>query len=140
MASIMRHVAIKIAMADLEEKKDFYMNTVGMKFCRQSKTRDHVSCHLTDGYMDFTLVAYDEDDDSVEAKYASAGPCIHHTGFETDDLDAAVAEAKAKGYRILGKPETVPVKMTGPGDAVIEFARMGYFQKTVDQGLENDAE
>ena len=90
--------------------------------------------------MDFTLVAYDEDDDSVEAKYASAGPCIHHTGFETDDLDAAVAEAKSKGYRILGKPETVPVKMTGPGDAVIEFARMGYFQKTVDQGLENDAE
>lgn len=136
MATIMRHVAIKIAMADLEEKKNFYINTVGMKFCYQSKTRDHTSCHLTDGYMDFTLVAYDEGDNSVEAKYAAPGAVIHHTGFETDDLDAAVAEAQAKGYKILGSPETVPVKMTGPGDAVIEFARMGYFQKTVDQGLE----
>lgn len=136
MVTTMRHVAVKIALADLEEKKDFYINTVGMKFCRQSKTRDHTSCHLTDGYIDFTLVAYDEDDDSVEAKYVSAGPCIHHTGFETDDLDAAVAKAQAKGYKILGAPGTVPIKMTGPGDVVIEFARTGYFQKTVDQGLE----
>ena len=62
MVTTMRHVAIKIALADLEEKKDFYMDTVGMKFCRQSKTRDHTSCHLTDGYIDFTLVAYDEDE------------------------------------------------------------------------------
>ena len=135
MSTIMRHVAIKIAMDDLEEKKDFYMNTVGMKFCRQSKTRDHISCHLTDGYMDFTLVAYDEGDDSEEAKYAPDGPCVHHTGFETDDLDAAVAEAEARGYRVLGFPGVIPVKMTGPGDAAIEFARTGYFQKTVDQGL-----
>jgi lactoylglutathione lyase len=137
MPTTMRHVAIKIAMVDLEEKKDFYMNTMGMKFCLQSKTRDHISCHLTDGYIDFTLVAYDEDDNSIEAKYASSGPCIHHNGFETDNVDAAVAKAKSKGYSVLGKPETVPVKMTGPGDAVIEFARIGYFQKTVDLGLED---
>jgi len=131
MPAQIRHIAIKVD--DLEKEKAFYQDAFGMKLCRQSKTRDHVSCHLTDGYIDVALVAYDDGDDSVEAKFAPKGPCIHHVGFETDDVDGSVAEMEAEGYRVLSDPGVIPVKMTAPGQAVVEFAHTGYFQKTIAQ-------
>jgi lactoylglutathione lyase len=70
------HLALKVE--DLEKTTDFYQNVFGFWEAETRKTRDHLSRHLTDGNIDFTLIKYDEGADSKEATAAGEGPCIHH--------------------------------------------------------------
>ena len=38
---------------------DFYQQVFGFRDSETKKTRDHVSRHMTDGQIDFTLMKYD---------------------------------------------------------------------------------
>ena len=55
---------------------DFYKEVFGFQDAETRKTRDHVSRHMTDGAIDFTLMKYDEGTQSAESK-ASRRRSVH---------------------------------------------------------------
>ena len=52
------HLALKVD--DLEKTTAFYQQVFGFQEVETARTRDHISRHLTDGRLDFTLIKYDE--------------------------------------------------------------------------------
>ena len=81
MANLIKHIAMRVI--SIEESKQFYETVFGYKHVntvlRKGKHGDHISCHMTDGYMDLTLIHY-ESEDADEANFAGPAPCIHHIG------------------------------------------------------------
>ena len=119
------HIAIKVD--DLEAAGEFYENLLGFTDVRQGVNRDHYSRHMTDGNLDIALVKYESEDSSDEVKAGGLGPCIHHIGFEVEDLDASVKEIKEKGFEIISAPGVVPVKFRAPGGTIAEFAHVHHY-------------
>ncbi|MGZ8212077.1 MAG: VOC family protein, partial [Burkholderiales bacterium] len=78
------HLALKVE--DLEKTTEFYQNVFGFREVETRKTRDHLSRHLTDGAIDFTLIKNDDGTQSAESGASGAGPCIHHFAIEVDDI------------------------------------------------------
>ena len=48
------HLALKVE--DLEKTAEFYEKVFGFREVETRKTRDHLSRHLSDGAIDFTLI------------------------------------------------------------------------------------
>jgi catechol 2,3-dioxygenase-like lactoylglutathione lyase family enzyme len=101
------HIAVKVP--DIDKAKAFYKNLFGFEELKQSKVRDHTSCHLTDGVIDLAIIQYDSED-SPEAGMSGTGPCIHHFGVEVENLDASHDQLKEMGCEILSKPGVLPIK------------------------------
>lgn len=121
------HLALKVE--DLEETTQFYRNVFGFREVVTSKTRDHVSRHLTDGTIDFTLIRYDEGTQSAESKAAGDGPCIHHFAIEVDDVDKYARELKKYGCEVISDPGVIPVKFRAPGGTVAELVPIGRYKR-----------
>jgi lactoylglutathione lyase len=105
MPNFIKHIAFKVE--DVEKGRAFYENVFGYRHVntvlRKGKNGDHVSHHLTDGYMDLTLIHY-ESSSADQADFAGPAPCIHHIGMEAEDLDAFIEQIKANGGEILTAP------------------------------------
>lgn len=121
------HLALKVD--DLEKTTRFYQEVFGFREAETRKTRDHLSRHLTDGSIDFTLIKYDEGADSKEATAAGEGPCIHHFAVEVDDIEQCAAEVRKRGCEIISDPGVVPVKFRAPGGTVAEIVPVGRYRK-----------
>jgi len=125
MPNMIKHIAMRVI--DIEESKKFYESVFQYKHVntvlRKGKHGDHISCHMTDGYMDLTLIHY-ESDDADEANFAGPAPCIHHIGMEVEDLDAFIKGVKDSGGEILTEPGHLPVKFRSPGGPVAEVVPM----------------
>lgn len=120
------HIAVRVD--DIKEARDFYEGILGFEEIRTDlKNRDHTSCHLTDGHIDLSLLQYDKGSKSKEALAAGEKPCIHHIGFEVDDLEKGIDELKERGYEIITDPGVIPVKFFAPGGTVAEIAPTGRF-------------
>ena len=106
MPNFIKHIAFKVENVDTE--RAFYENVFGYTHVntvrRKGKTGDHISHHMTDGYMDLTLIHY-EASNADEADFAGPAPCIHHIGMEVEDLDAFIALIKKNGGEILTAPD-----------------------------------
>ncbi len=122
------HLALKVD--DLEKATEFYEKVFGFKEVETRKTRDHLSRHLTDGALDFTLIKYDAGTQSAESKAAGEGPCIHHFAVEVDDLEQATRQIKDYGCEIISDPGVIPVKFRAPGGTVAEIVPAGRYQKS----------
>ena len=79
------HLALKVE--DLEKTTEFYQKVFGFREVETRKTRDHLSRHLTDGALDFTLIKYDEGTEAAESKASGDGPCIHHFAIEVENIE-----------------------------------------------------
>jgi len=123
------HLALKVD--DLDKTTEFYEKVFGFKEVVTSKTRDHVSRHLSDGAIDFTLIKYDAGTQSAESKAAGEGPCIHHFAVEVEDLKASEAQIKSYGCEIISDPGVIPIKFRAPGGTVAELVPVGRYQKPV---------
>ena len=121
------HLALKVE--DLEKTTEFYQNVFGFREVETRKTRDHLSRHLTDGAIDFTLIKYDEGTQSAESKAAGEGPCIHHFAIEVDDLEAYSKQLRQYGCDIISDPGVIPVKFRAPGGTVAELVPTGRYKK-----------
>jgi lactoylglutathione lyase len=121
------HLALKVE--NLEESTKFYQNVFGFREVETRKTRDHISRHMTDGQLDFTLMKYDEGANSAESLAAGEKPCIHHFAIEVDDLDARAAELKQYGCEIISDPGVIPVKFRGPDGIVAEIVPAERYEK-----------
>jgi lactoylglutathione lyase len=121
------HLALKVE--DLEKTTEFYQKVFGFREVETRKTRDHLSRHLTDGALDFTLIKYDEDTQSAESKASGEGPCIHHFAIEVEDVEQYAREIRNYGCEIISDPGVIPVKFRAPGGTVAEIVPVSRYQK-----------
>ncbi|HSN41612.1 MAG TPA: VOC family protein [Burkholderiales bacterium] len=121
------HLALKVD--DLEKTTEFYQKVFGFWEAETRKTRDHLSRHLTDGTLDFTLIKYDEGTQSAESRASGEGPCIHHFAIEVDDVEKYTAEIRGQGCEIISDPGVIPVKFRAPGGTTAEIVPVGRYKK-----------
>ncbi len=122
------HLALKVE--DLEKTTEFYQKVFGFEEVETKKTRDHVSRHLTDGDLDFTLIKYDAGTQSAESRASGAGPCIHHFAIEVEDIEKYAEEIKKYGCTIISDPGVIPVKFRAPGGTTAEIVPVGRYKRT----------
>ncbi len=122
------HLALKVE--DLEKTTAFYQKVFGFEEVETKKTRDHISRHLTDGDLDFTLIKYDAGTQSAESKASGAGPCIHHFAIEVEDVEKYTAEIRKHGCTIISDPGVIPVKFRAPGGTTAEIVPVGRYKRT----------
>jgi lactoylglutathione lyase len=120
------HLALKVE--DLERTTEFYQKVFGFKEVETRKTRDHLSRHLTDGTLDFTLIKYDAGTESAESRAAGEGPCIHHFAVEVEDLKEAEHRIRSYGCEIISDSGVIPVKFRAPGGTVAELVPVGRYK------------
>jgi lactoylglutathione lyase len=121
------HLSLKVD--DVQRSGDFYQQVFGFRDSETKKTRDHVSRHMTDGQIDFTLMKYDEGTDSAESKASGEGPCIHHFAIEVEDLRKSTAEIRERGCELVSDPGVIPVKFRAPGGTIAELVPLGRYKR-----------
>ena len=121
------HLALKVD--DLEKTTEFYQKVFGFREVETRKTRDHVSRHMTDGQIDFTLMKYDAGTQSAESKAAGEGPCIHHFAIEVEDIERATSQIKSYGSEVVSDPGVIPVKFRAPGGTIAELVPQGRYKR-----------
>jgi predicted enzyme related to lactoylglutathione lyase len=121
------HLSLKVD--DVRKTGDFYQKVFGFRDSVTKKTRDHVSRHMTDGEIDFTLMQYDAGTRSKESKAAGEGPCIHHFAIEVSDLGRATEQIKSYGSEIVSDPGVIPVKFRAPGGTIAELVPVGRYKR-----------
>ena len=124
-----RIVHISLKVDDVKRTGDFYQEVFGFQDSETRKTRDHLSRHMTDGDIDFTLMKYDEGTQSAESKASGDGPCIHHFAIEVKDMARATEEIKKYGSRIVSDPGVIPVKFKAPGGTTAELVPVGRYKR-----------
>ena len=123
-----RIVHISLKVDDVKATGDFYQEVFGFVDAETRKTRDHVSRHMSDGVIDFTLMKYDAGTQSAESKAAGDGPCIHHFAIEVPDIAVATAAIRGRGCTIVSDPGVIPVKFRAPGGTVAELVPVGRYK------------
>ena len=126
------HLALKVE--DLDKTTEFYQKVFGFREVETRKTSDHLSRHLTDGALDFTLIKYDEGTESAESRASGEGPCIHHFAIEVENLEERAAELLKYGCEIISEPGVIPVKFRAPGGTVAELVPVGRYKKPDSAG------
>lgn len=121
------HLALKVE--NLEKATEFYKKVFGFQEVETNKTRDHISRHMTDGQLDFTLMKYDEGTRSAESLAAGEKPCIHHFAIEVDDVAGCTAGLKKYGCEIVSDPGVIPVKFRAPDGIVAEIVPAKRYKK-----------
>jgi len=129
-----RIVHISLKVDDVKRTGDFYQQVFGFQDAETRKTRDHLSRHMTDGQIDFTLMKYDAGTQSAESRAAGDGPCIHHFAIEVDDIEGATREIKARGCQVVSDPGVIPVKFRAPGGTVAELVPVGRYKNQAAAG------
>jgi lactoylglutathione lyase len=124
-----RIVHLSLKVDDVQGTGDFYHDVFGFQDAETRKTRDHLSRHMTEGHIDFTLMKYDAGTRSKESRASGDGPCIHHFAIEVDDLEKAAAEIRARGCEVVSDPGVVPVKFRAPGGTVAELVPQGRYKR-----------
>jgi lactoylglutathione lyase len=124
-----RIVHISLKVDDVNRTGNFYQDVFGFQDSETKKTRDHVSRHMTDGQIDFTLMKYDAGTQSAESKAAGDGPCIHHFAIEVPDIERATREIKARGCEVVSDPGVIPVKFRAPGGTIAELVPVGRYKQ-----------
>ena len=124
-----RIVHISLKVDDVLGTGDFYNQVFGFQDAETRKTRDHLSRHMTDGQIDFTLMKYDAGTQSAESKAAGDGPCIHHFAIEVPDIEQSTRAIRARGCEVVSDAGVIPVKFRAPGGTVCELVPKGRYQK-----------
>jgi len=124
-----RIVHISLKVDDVSRTGDFYRNVFGFVDAETKRTRDHVSRHMSDGVIDFTLMKYDAGTRSAESRAAGDGPCIHHFAIEVLDVVKATEAIRARGCEIVSDPGVLPVKFRAPGGTVAELVPIGRYKR-----------
>ena len=124
------HLAIKVE--DLEQATKFYEDVFGFQQLSTNRNGQHVSRHMTDGYIDLALMVYDSEN-APEAQLSGKGPCIHHFGIEVDDRESYEEKIKANGGKILSPPGAGALKFRSPDGTVAEIVVAGRYEKKKEQ-------
>jgi lactoylglutathione lyase len=124
-----RIVHISLKVDDVQRTGDFYHDVFGFLDAETRKTRDHLSRHMSDGSIDFTMMKYDAGTQSKESKAAGDGPCIHHFAIEVADVASATVQIRKWGCEIVSDAGVIPVKFRAPGGTVAELVPIGRYKR-----------
>jgi len=96
---------IGVAVSSIDEYIGFFRDVLGLEFTGTEDVADQKVrvAFLKVGESRVELIEPTRDDSPVR-KYLDANegkPRIHHVAYEVDDLEAALAEVKAKGIRLI---------------------------------------
>ncbi len=101
---------IGIAVADLETGRGFWEGALGMRAGGEEVVAGEgvKVAFLDGGYgpegVHLELLEGLGPDSPISRFVAKRGPGIHHLCFEVEDLDQALAQAEARGYRRIKDP------------------------------------
>jgi len=123
-----RIVHISLKVDDVKRTGDFYHDVFGFEDAETRKTRDHLSRHMSDGNIDFTMMKYDEGTRSKESTASGEGPCIHHFAIEVPDVAKTTEALRKHGCEIVSDPGVIPVKFRAPGGTVAELVPLGRYK------------
>jgi predicted enzyme related to lactoylglutathione lyase len=124
-----RIVHISLKVDDVKRTGDFYHDVFGFLDAETRKTRDHLSRHMSDGNIDFTMMKYDAGTTSKESKASGEGPCIHHFAIEVPDLEKSTRQLRDHGCEIVSDPGVIPVKFRAPGGTIAELVPIGRYKR-----------
>jgi methylmalonyl-CoA/ethylmalonyl-CoA epimerase len=112
---------VGIAVEDLDESLKFYSGLLGLELkgtetVAEQKVRT-AFLPLGDGSgTEIELLESTDPEGPIGKFIASKGPGIQHLAFRVDDIDAALAELKAAGFRLIDEKPRY-----GAGGARIAF-------------------
>ena len=101
MKAVLDHVGI--AVSQLDEALAFYRDGLGLEVSWvEDVASQHVRAHfVTTGSTSLELLEATADDSPIAKFVTRRGPGLHHITLRVDDLDAALAELKARGVRLI---------------------------------------
>jgi methylmalonyl-CoA/ethylmalonyl-CoA epimerase len=91
------------AVRDIEEAVAFYSATFDItEWERIAMPERHMSVAATRvGDMLLELIAPTSEEAAFAKYLRERGPSIHHVAYRVDDIDAALADVKARGVRLI---------------------------------------
>ena len=94
---------IAIAVTDLEEARSTYAQLLGVEPSEIETVADQLVrvCFFRVGESKIELISPLPDNKGVSAFLAKRGSGLHHICLEVDDLDAALAEYRQAGLRLI---------------------------------------
>lgn len=94
---------IGIAVNSIEEAKGFYEDVLGLKCYAVEEVADQKvkTAFFKIGEVKLELLEPTAEDSPVAKFIAKRGQGIHHIAFASENTDAALAEAKEKGVRLI---------------------------------------
>jgi len=92
---------VGIAVTSITEALPFYRDVLGMSPGRSESADGAKIVSLHFGPVDVELLEPSDPASPVAKFLAKRGPGIHHVCYRVPDLDAALARARAAGYRLV---------------------------------------
>jgi methylmalonyl-CoA/ethylmalonyl-CoA epimerase len=94
---------VGVVVRDLEQAYGFWRDVLGLPVHKVQTVvdQDVTAALLTIGESEIELLQPLSDKSGIGKFLAKRGEGIHHLCFETDDVDAELAGAKAKGIRVI---------------------------------------
>jgi methylmalonyl-CoA/ethylmalonyl-CoA epimerase len=118
MPKIKRIDHIAIVVEDIDAALSFWRDTLGLELDHVEDVPEQKSivAFLPTSGSEVELVEPTSEDSGVARYLQKRGPGIHHICFEVDDIEAALAQMKTKGVRLINETPT-----TGAGGKKIAF-------------------
>lgn len=109
MPKIIKINHIGIAVPDIDASLTFWRDALGLEVDHVEEVASSKSmvAFIPCGESDVELVKPTADDTGVAKFIAEKGGGMHHLCFEVDDIDAMLAELKAKGVRLINETAQV---------------------------------
>ncbi len=97
------HVAIVVA--DIEKSLTFWRDALGIQLheLRDMPAEKSQVAFLPVSGVEIELVKPTSDDSGLAKYLAKRGPGMHHVCLEVDDINAMLAQLKAKGVRLINE-------------------------------------
>jgi methylmalonyl-CoA/ethylmalonyl-CoA epimerase len=101
MKAILDHVGI--AVGDLETSLAFYRDVLGLEVeAPEEVPSQRVRAHFIPvGESTLELLEATAEDSPIAKFVAKRGPGLHHVCLRVDDIEAALAELKSRGVRLI---------------------------------------
>ena len=94
---------IGIAVANIADALAFYRDALGLEVeAPEEVSSQRVRAHfIPAGEAALELLEATADDSPIAKYVAKRGPGLHHITLRVDDIDAALAQLKARGVRLI---------------------------------------
>lgn len=118
MPKIKRIDHIAIVVEDIEAALGFWRDNLGLELAHIEDVAEQKSivAFLLTGGSEVELVKPTTDDSGVARYLQKRGPGMHHICFEVEDIEAALAQMKEKGVRLINETPLI-----GSGGKKIAF-------------------
>lgn len=116
MADAPRIAHIGIAVENIDDALRFYRDVLGLSPHPAEQADGATIVSLPFGDSEVELLEPSDPDSPIAKFLARRGPGIHHVCYRVPDLDAALSDARAAGYRLVDETPRI-----GAGGCRIAF-------------------